>query len=151
MEAFNYFKTFELLPASDQRLVDVARSCLESAYAPYSDFQVACAIALTNGEIVNGTNQENVAFPATLCAERTALSAVSSRYPGSEIKALTVVARRRGQNDLTPVSPCGECRQVILEFENRQRKPISILMYTQGAWVRTSSAAALLPFSFTRF
>lgn len=135
----------------DQVLITNAEAALQNAYAPYSGFHVAVAILLDNGVIVTGTNQENAAYPAGMCAERVALFTVASQYPGEPIRKVVVIARKSGATDLSPATSCGSCRQVMLEFEHRQARPFEVIMLERpGSWLRASSAAALLPFSFNK-
>lgn len=137
--------------ADDLVLIARAEAALAYAYAPYSGFHVAAALLLGNGVIVTGTNQENAAYPAGMCAERVALFALASQYPGETIKKMVVVARKAGAQQLSPATSCGSCRQVMLEFEQRQSHPFEIVMLEQaGSWIHMASAAALLPFSFNK-
>lgn len=136
---------------ADLLLIAKAEEVLPLAYAPYSGFHVATALLLANGVIVTGTNQENAAYPAGMCAERVALFAAAAQYPGCEIRKMAVVARRNGAAQLSPATSCGCCRQVMLEFEQRQSQSYEILMLERpGSWLHLNSAAALLPFSFDK-
>ena len=131
-------------------LLDKAEGALPTAYAPYSNFRVAAAILLNDGTVVTGTNQENAAYPSGMCAERVALFTASSQHPDKTIKKLVVLARLGDEPQLAPASSCGSCRQVMLEFEQRQHTPYEVVMQHQdGRWVKTSSAQTLLPFCFS--
>lgn len=139
------------LPPADEALLNQARKVTAEAYAPYSNFFVGASILLENGHTVNGTNQENASYPVGICAERTALSAASSVYPGVAIDTIAVSYdnRNNGKNGF-PISPCGICRQTITEYENRQKKPIRIIMSGQtGKVYILQTASHLLPFGFT--
>lgn len=137
--------------ANDLALISRAQAALPYAYAPYSGFHVATALLLDNGVIITGTNQENAAYPAGMCAERVALFAFASQYPGEQIAKMVVVARKTGASQLSPATSCGSCRQVMLEFEHRQSKPFEVIMLEHpGRWLHMSSASALLPFSFNK-
>ena len=103
------------LSSSDRALMDEAIAATGSAYAPYSNFKVGAAVRLDNGTIVRGSNQENVAYPSGLCAERTALFAASAQHSGHAVEALAIVARNP-QEALVGAMPCGACRQVMAEF-----------------------------------
>ncbi|MGD0940272.1 MAG: cytidine deaminase [Terracidiphilus sp.] len=93
-------------------LFELARQAAENAYAPYSGFRVGAALRLTNGEIVTGTNVENVSYGLTICAERSALvRAVSQFGPEIRIEAVAVANLNNA-----PSPPCGACRQVLSEF-----------------------------------
>ncbi|WP_343667708.1 cytidine deaminase [Chitinophaga sp.] len=149
-EYVSYPDSSELSPA-DEQLLTRARKVTENAYAPYSNFFVGAVILLANGETVQGTNQENASFPVGICAERTALSTASSLYPGVGIDTIAVsyCNKNGGKND-APISPCGICRQTITEYENRQQKPIRIIMSGQSGKVYVlQTAKHLLPFGFT--
>lgn len=151
MEDFTYYNSLNELDEESVHLVQQATAALQLSYAPYSDFHVGTAVLLTNGTIVLGSNQENAAYPSCMCAERVALYTVSSLHPGATIKKMAVVARQANMNQLVPVTPCGPCRQVMLEFEDRQQVEYKVIMLTpQQQWVKATSAAVLLPFSFTR-
>lgn len=134
----------------DQDLMEKAEETAQDAYAPYSGFQVGVAVLLENGQIVTGSNQENAAYPSGLCAERVALFSAASQYPDKKILKISVAARDK-KGKTTPVTPCGSCRQVMLEYENKQEKPIQILLLGSGQRIlRFNSAATLLPFGFNR-
>lgn len=150
MNDFSLVKNIKELDEESQRLIQIATDALPNAYAPYSNFHVATAILLTDGTVVTGTNQENAAFPSGMCAERVALFTVASQHPGKEIKKLLVIARLSNQTELVPATSCGPCRQVMLEFEQRQRQPFEVIMQNQEhLWVRARSAESLLPFCFS--
>lgn len=135
----------------DLVLISRAEAALAHAYAPYSHFHVATAILLSNGEIITGTNQENAAYPAGMCAERVALFAAAALHPGQTIRKMAVVARKSGATQFTPATSCGSCRQVMLEYEQRQSHPYEVIMLERpGSWLHLSSASALLPFSFNK-
>jgi len=137
----------ELLP-KEKKLIDCAKEACSRAYAPYSQFHVGAAALLANGEIVAGTNQENVAFPSGLCAERTALFYANSQYPEQAVKSLAVAAFTHGDFFDKPISPCGACRQVILETEMRFKSPIRIYLYGKSEIYIIESAGDLLPLAF---
>jgi cytidine deaminase len=131
-------------------LIHKAKDATNHAYAPYSKFLVGAAVLLEDGNIVTGTNQENAAYPSGMCAERVALYSAISQYPDAKISKIAVVAKKKGGKDLLPATSCGPCRQVMLEFEERQHKPFEILMLNQEhKWVKAPSAKSLLPFCFT--
>ena len=118
------------------------------SYAPYSHFSVGAAARLTNGITVTGTNQENAAYPSGLCAERTTLFYANSQYPDQAVKVLAIAARNEKDFINQPIPPCGACRQVILETENRYRQPIRILLYGKECIYEICSICDLLPLSF---
>ena len=133
----------------DQIIAERAIDAMGRAYAPYSQFNVGAALKLKTGEIIQGNNQENIAFPSGLCAERVALFCTGANYPGIEIETLCIVAK----GNLVPkshiLSPCGSCRQVMLESENRQKMPIRVILINQDDSVLiVNSAKDFLPFGF---
>ena len=138
------------LPEESRKLVDAALEATQRSYAPYSHFYVGAAVKLDNGVIVTGNNQENVAFPSGLCAERTALFYANAQYPEVPVKALAIVARdSSGKVTQEPISPCGACRQVMLETENRFGKPMQILLASAEEVIVVERASALLPLAFS--
>jgi cytidine deaminase len=137
------------LSAEEQQLVEAAKKATTRSYAPYSHFHVGAAALLANGEIISGTNQENVAYPSGICAERTTLFYANSQYPEQAVKALAIAARTsEGHWTETPISPCGACRQVMTETENRFGKPMKVLLCSAQEVFVIESAKDLLPVSF---
>lgn len=151
MEPFFTATHLEGLDPESKYLMHKAKDAALHAYAPYSRFQVGAAVLLADGSVITGSNQENAAYPSSMCAERVALYAVAAHHPEAVIKKIAVVARRKGLKDLIPVTPCGSCRQVLVEFEARQSSTIEIVMQINDhKWVVSRSAEALLPFTFTK-
>ena len=137
------------LSAEEQQLVEAAKKATTRSYAPYSHFHVGAAALLANGEIISGTNQENAAYPSGICAERTTLFYANSQYPQQAVKALAIAARTsEGHWTETPISPCGACRQVMTETENRYEKPMKVLLCSAQEVFVIESAKDLLPVSF---
>lgn len=137
------------LSAEEQQLVEVAKKATTRSYAPYSHFHVGAAALLANGEIISGTNQENAAYPSGICAERTTLFYANSQHPQEAVKALAIAARTsEGHWTETPISPCGACRQVMTETENRYEKPMKVLLCSAQEVFVIESAKDLLPVSF---
>nr|WP_293565119.1 cytidine deaminase [Prevotella sp.] len=136
------------LPPAEQALVQKAIDATNNSYARYSNFHVGAACLLENGNVVIGANQENAAFPSGLCAERTAIFAAQANHPDQPITTLAIAARNANGLLKSPISPCGACRQVVLEIEDRYQRPVRILLYgTEGIYV-FESIKDLLPFSF---
>ncbi|MDH6358163.1 cytidine deaminase [Parabacteroides sp. PF5-9] len=136
------------LTDSEYQLMQTAISAAENAYAPYSCFQVGAAVLLQNGVIITGNNQENAAYPSGLCAERVALFYAGAQYPQTAATTLAVVALKDGI--IQPnISPCGACRQVLMESEQRGNTPMTILLCEKEKVLKISSASALLPLAFT--
>jgi cytidine deaminase len=137
------------LSAEEQQLVEAAKEATTRSYAPYSHFHVGAAALLANGEIISGTNQENAAYPSGICAERTTLFYANSQHPQQAVKALAIAARTsEGHWTETPISPCGACRQVMTETENRFGKPMKVLLCSAQEVFVIESAKDLLPVSF---
>lgn len=142
------FYSFEELTDIEKKLVGKAKDAAEKAYAPYSEFQVGASVLLESGEMISGNNQENAAYPSGICAERVAMFYANAKYPDSAICMLAIAAKNAKGFLLSPTSPCGSCRQALLESENRYGKPIRILLYgTEGVTV-IGSVSDLLPLSF---
>jgi len=140
--------SYNELHPEEKKLIDCAKDACSRAYAPYSQFQVGAAVLLANGEIVTGSNQENVAFPSGLCAERTALFYANSQYPEQSVKSLAVAAYTQGDFIDRPISPCGACRQVILETEIRFKSPVRIYLYGKSEIYVIEGIKDLLPLAF---
>ena len=137
----------ELL-AEDAVLVEEARKATELSYAPYSDFHVGAAVLLSNGEVVKGANQENASYPCGICAERSALATAQNVFPDVPVVAIALAARRGAVITTEPVTPCGMCRQVIVETQKRYQSDIRILMTSSDKVVIANSITELLPLSF---
>lgn len=140
-----------LLPPAERLVWDAARAATDHSYAPYSHFHVGAALLLEDGSLVQGTNQENAAYPSGLCAERTALFGLGGGRPGPMPRIVGMsVAGRPASGDFTPALPCGACRQVMLEYEMRQGQPIWLLLPSlSGTVLRFERLADLLPFHFS--
>ena len=136
------------LTTEEKRLIDLAKGASEDAYAPYSQFKVGAAVLLENGEMITGNNQENIAYPSGMCAERVALFYANATFPGVKVKAIAVAAYFDG--DYTErISPCGSCLQVLQEVENRYKSPIRILLYGKNEVYMVESAKDLMPLNFS--
>lgn len=136
------------LSQQEQELVNRAKAATSNAYANYSHFYVGAALLLGDGRIVIGANQENAAFPSGLCAERSAIFGAQSNYPDQPILTLAIAARNGNGFLKSPISPCGACRQVILEMEDRYQRPVRILLYGENGIYCFDSIKDLLPFCF---
>lgn len=146
---FSFIRTCtHQLPENIQQLIAEAGRAAENAYAPYSGFKVGAAVLLENGVIITGSNHENAAYPAGICAERAALSNLNINPEGSIVKAIAV-AYDNGETTGKPLSPCGICRQTILEVQQWQQQPISVYMISpDNQVIMVENAGFLLPFSF---
>ncbi len=139
---------FDELSIEDKELVESAKNATYNSYARYSGFYVGAALRLDNHDIQIGANQENAAFPSGLCAERSAIFAAQSVHPECSIETLAIAARNDNGFILDPITPCGACRQVILEMEDRYKKDIRILLYGERGIYELESVKDLLPLSF---
>lgn len=143
------FETPNELSDKDQLLVESAKQACERAYAPYSGFNVGAAVRLSNGEIIQGNNQENAAYPSGLCAERVALFYANSKYPNVAVEAIAVIASNENGILKDPVAPCGACRQVMLETELRMKQAFYTLLIGANEIHRIENTTDLLPLTFT--
>lgn len=142
----------EELTPEEQHLIELAIEATQRSYAPYSNFHVGAAVRLENGVEVMGCNQENAAYPSGLCAERTALFSAGAQYPDVPVETLAIAARGTdGELQYEPVSPCGSCRQVIIESETRAKHPIRILLYGRKHTYVIDGIRHLMPLSFSEF
>ena len=140
--------SYDEASVSTKKLVDEAKKAIQTSYSPYSGFKVGAAVLLSNGEIVKGSNQENAAYPSGLCAERVTLFAANSGYPDMSVDAIAIAAFHDGGFTNAPCTPCGGCRQVMLEVENRYKNPIRVIMYGNDKIYEVESVKDLLPLSF---
>jgi len=149
MKVLETFNHIEDLDSESKYLVHKAKEATQHAYAPYSKFHVGAAILLEDDTLVTGSNQENASYPLCMCAERVALYAATAEHPEKRIKKIAVIAHKKNHKDLQPATPCGACRQVMLEFELKQKKPIEVVMLVKGEkWIVSPSVGTLLPFDF---
>lgn len=136
----------------DAALVEAAREATNRSYAPYSQFCVGAAILLDNGEIVTGSNQENVAYPSGTCAERTAAFYAHARFPHARFRKIAIAARGTDGAFLPhPISPCGACRQALVEYETLAKGPVEVILSGRDTAYLLPSVASTLPFAFTEF
>jgi len=137
------------LSDEEQQLVVNAKSALRTAYAPYSGFLVGASVLLENGEVINGSNQENVAYPSGLCAERVALFYAGAKFPNIKINTIAVSVLSKNFEVSDVISPCGACRQVMAEYEDKQDKAIKVILHSPTDEVLIASRVEdLLPFMF---
>jgi cytidine deaminase len=137
------------LNQTEKNLIDVAKEASFKAYAPYSGLKVGAAVLLANNEIISGNNQENAAYPLGLCAERIALFYANARFPDVAIEAIAVAACVNGDFLSEPITPCGGCRQVILEAQMRYNHPIRIILYGKRKIYFVEKITDLLPLNFS--
>lgn len=147
---FSYIKSsLNELDEQDKQLAEKAMEALRGSHSDYSHFAVGASVMLDNGVTVLGSNQENVSYPCTTCAERSALNYAQSAYPDTNVVAIAIVAQRHESpvpEDF--VSPCGLCRQALVEIERRQNHPIKVLLVGRESVTILQSSLNLLPFAF---
>ena len=136
--------TLDTLPTSDSELVKAAFEATQQAYAPFSGFKVGAAARLRSGEIITAANCESEVFPSGLCAERSLLYHYATNHADNHIEAMAIASNPSERE----CYPCGACRQVMLDTENRQQSPIRIIMAGGGTATVVNSAKDLLPFTF---
>ena len=147
--SYETFDGIEELSITDQFLCIKAKDALASSHSPYSNFKVGTAVLLDSDQIVLGSNQENVAYPSGLCAERVALFTVGANYSNSVIKSMAITAHTENFKIVNPVTSCGACLQTMAEYEKRQGSPIEILFYCIGGKIlKVKGVDCLLPFGF---
>ena len=142
------FNSIEELEPGDKELVIEARMAAQNAYAPYSKFKVGAAVRLETGLIIHGANIENAAFPSGTCAERSALFFSASNYPSVKPVAIAVAAITGGSLTKEPVPPCGNCRQVIVEEEFRNKNNIRVILSGEHRIQIIEKGGDLLPLQF---
>ena len=144
------YNSSDELQVGDAELLAAAREITKAAYAPYSNFFVGAAAMLANGKIVKGTNQENASYPVAICAERTLMSAAATEYPGVGIETMAISYNNKNGDSIKPISPCGMCRQMLAEFEDRTGRVMKIILSgLSGEVYVIKTAKDLLPLTFT--
>ena len=148
--SFEVYESIDELTEQDAWLLSEAREVTQNAYAPYSHFKVGAIAKLDNGETVAGSNQENASFPVGLCAERVLLASAASLFPKIPIETMAISYHNENGDSSHPISPCGMCRQSLLEYESRVHQPIRIILGgLSGKVYIIDKASMLLPLSFT--
>ena len=140
--------TYEELSEQVKTLIDAAKDATSNSYSPYSGFRVGAAVRFSNGETVAGSNQENIAYPSGLCAERTAMFYACSRYPDAAIEAIAITASQNGEPCRLPASPCGACRQVMAEYQTKAGRDMKIILAGKEKTMVFGKVDDLLPFIF---
>ncbi len=136
------------LSAGDRELVEAAVEATRNSYSPYSGFRVGAALRLSNGKTVCGANQENIAYPSGLCAERTAMFYANATYPEASIETIAIAAVYRGSLCEMPATPCGACRQVMAEYQTKSGRDMRIILAGSGKIMIFHKVDDLLPFLF---
>ncbi len=139
----------DTLTQAQNQLLTQAKGALTGSYSPYSHFKVSAAILLENQEVITGTNQENIAYPSGMCAERVALFYAMAKYPNVEIKKIALTAQAENFTVENPISPCGACRQALIEYRLNQKKPIELIMQGEkGNVIVIDDLKELMPLHF---
>jgi cytidine deaminase len=149
---YQVYNNISELAKQDAELLSKARTVTAQAYAPYSNFFVGAVARLSNGDTVTGTNQENASFPVGICAERSLLASAASLFPGKAIDTMAISYDNKNENTESdrPISPCGMCRQALLEYEIRTGQAIRLILGGQeGNIYVVETVKHLLPFAFT--
>jgi len=147
--AYQIYPSPEALPDADRTLLEQARRALENSYSPYSHFKVGAAVRFANGEILGGANYENAAYPMCICAEQAVLAAAASRFPGEPVVAIAITVQNPHKPVAAPAAPCGACRQVICETEQKNKRPIRVILQGEtGPVFVFEKGSDLLPLSF---
>ena len=146
--AYTEYASVDELSAHDRILAEAAIEAVATSYAPYSNFNVGAALMYEDGELIQGSNQENAAYPSGLCAERTALFYASSRRPDTPIIALAIAAAQNGKLCDIPATPCGACRQVMAQYQTKGGRPMSVLLVGGEKIWKFASVDDLLPLTF---
>ena len=128
-----------------EELVGLAREASAKAYAPYSNYHVGCAIESVDGDVVTGANMENACYRLGLCAEQSALTAAQHKFGLDKVARIAVV----GGGGSTVCTPCGGCRQAILEAAQLSGRDVEILCGSgDGSTVERHTIGELIPFGF---
>ena len=146
--AYSEYESVEQMEQQERELVEAAIDAIRGSYAPYSKFNVGAAVRLDNGEIIQGANQENAAYPSGICAERTAMFYASAKYPENAITAIAIGASQQGVLCSNPVSPCGACRQVMAEYQTKGGQPMTIFLIGSEKIWKFEKVNDLLPLIF---
>ena len=146
--SYNTFPDKSDLPQKDQHLIEKAIEACSHAYAPYSNFKVGAAILTHDDDVIIGSNQENSSFPIGQCAERVALYTMAHEHGRKPIDTIAIVVENELQQ--TPTSPCGSCRQMLLEYRSYQTSPIRLLLTLAkgGVVYELEDVTGLLPLAF---
>ena len=146
---WEYYATIQELSLEEQQALMIAKNHLAYSHSPYSNFKVGAGIQLANGLFIGGSNQENASYPLCLCAERVALAAAAAVHPNVLIKTMAVTVKHPNKIIAKPAMPCGACRQVICEVEQKQQQAIRIITQgEQGGIYVFKSALAILQMAF---
>lgn len=137
---------------TDEQLIEAARTAALKAYAPYSGFSVGCAILSDGGELVTGANMENACYRLGICAEQSALTTAQHLFGLRRIARIAVAGGDGGGSELKgdqSVTPCGGCRQALLEASQLAGRDFEILCASgDGRTVERLTLSTLIPHGF---
>ena len=145
---YHEHQSLDTLEPQDKALAQAAIDATSHSYAPYSDFNVGAAVMFADGVIVKGANQENIAYPSGLCAERTALFYAGACRPDVAMTAIAIAAGQNGILCDNPITPCGACRQVMAEYQKRYDTPMAIILVGKSKILKFTKVEDLLPLIF---
>ena len=146
--AYREYDNIDQLDSRDKELAQAAIEAIKGSYAPYSNFNVGAAVRLDDNEIIKGSNQENVAYPSGICAERTALFYAGASRPDKVVVSIAIAASQNGALCAKPISPCGACRQVMVQSQIRGGMPISVILVGADKICVLDNVYDMLPFTF---
>ncbi len=143
------YQNMDEMEEADCLLLLQAKKSVNTAYAPYSKFQVGCALRLSTGEIITGSNQENLAYPSGLCAERVAIFAAGAKFPDTPVVAMAITVKAMDFEVTTPIMSCGACLQSISEYEMRHNQPIRMILQGESGEIYVAEGTTVfMPFQF---
>lgn len=143
------YSSFEELPDADKALLLKARESVKTAYAPYSKFHVGCALRLNNGTVIQGSNQENIAYPSGLCAERVAIFSAGANFPDQPVQAMAITVKADDYVVDEPIMSCGACLQSMSEFEMKFEQPMRIILQGETGDIYVAEGLrTFMPFMF---
>jgi cytidine deaminase len=147
--SFEEYTSIGELNIPDRELCHEAVKALENSHSPYSKFRVGVALRLRSGKIIYASNQENVAYPSGLCAERVALFYWGANHPDDPVESMAITAQTEEFELHKPVTSCGACLQVLAEYEKKQNSRIKMILYCLKGpvWI-ASGIESFLPFLF---
>ena len=146
--AYQECESLDQLESQDRKLAEAAIAAIATSYAPYSNFNVGAAVLLEDGEVIQGSNQENAAYPSGICAERTALFYAGASRPDKAVVKIAIAAGQNGVLCSSPVTPCGACRQVMAQYQLKSGIPMRILLVGAHKIWEFEKVDDLLPFTF---
>jgi len=142
------YSSLDELDAKDRIIAEKAIEATKVSYAPYSKFNVGACVQMSDGRYFTGANQENAAYPSGLCAERTAMFYAHAHKEGAYFEAIAVAACQNGELCASPATPCGDCRQVMAEFQTEAGKPMQVLLVGGKKIWKFPNVESILPFIF---